>query len=537
MRSPLFLPFAFLCAAGLLAAACEPPAGRGPGSPGDGRSGALKRGNGGDPGTLDPAAAEDVHAFNVLIDLYEGLVVQDADGALVPGAAAVWEVSEDGTRYRFALRKSARWSNGEPLLARHFVDGIRHVAGAGSRSPNAFLLSPLENFAAVSRGELPAERLGIIATGDHSLELKLSQAARYFPSVLSMPIAFPRLIDEHANPKAFTEAAHFVGNGPYLLEEWRIGSHIRLRKNHAFRAASEVSIEAVEYFAVEDPHTEYNLYRTGELDITSTIPPSVLADARQERPDEVRISPALAVYYLAFDLSEPPMSVIEARKALSMAIDRHTLTEVLARGEQAAFNLVPPGVSEHDPAEYSWKGLPRGQREQAARQAYAKAGYSSASPMTVKLTYDAGDVHEQVALIVSSMWEEVLGANVELEKLEWKIFLDTRAQHANWQIMRFAWFGDYDDASTFTDIFRSDSLQNLPGYSSRQYDELLDIAGTQSDPVLRRKLMSSAERVLIDDYPIVPLYFYVNKHLVDPRVEGFLPNALDRHATRTLSLR
>jgi oligopeptide transport system substrate-binding protein len=527
----------FFLVVALLGLGCQGPVDAERESGGDHQAGTLSRGNGGDPGTLDPALAEDVHAFNVLLDLYEGLVVQGADGTLSPGAATAWNVSGDGLRYRFALRKDARWSNGQALIAQHYVDGMRHVVAQGSRSPNAFLLSPMENFAAVSRGELPPELLGIAAPNDHTIEIRLSQPAAYFPGVLAMPVAFPRLKDKHSDPRAFKEASYFVGNGPYVLDAWQIGSHIRLRKNASFHSASGVSIDTVEYFAVEDPSTEYNLYRTGELDITSTIPPAAFSTVSVERPNEVRVSPALAVYYLAFDLSEPPMNVLAAREALSMAIDRDRLTQLLGRGEQAAYSLVPPGVSAHDMAEYSWKDLAPHDRENTARRAYAEAGYDSESPMTVTLTYDAGDVHETVALIVSSMWQEILGANVELEKLEWKIFLETRTQRNNWQIMRFAWFGDYDDASTFTDIFRSDSLQNLPGYRNNDYDEILRLASAQNDPVYRAQSMSTAERALLDDYPIVPLYFYVNKHLVNPRVQGFLPNVLDRHATRTLTLR
>ena len=527
----------FFLAAAVLCSGCQGAADTGQGTAGDYRAAVLRRGNGGDPGTLDPALAEDVHAFNVLLDLYEGLVVQDADGALSPGAATAWEVSGDGTHYRFALRRDARWSNGQALVAQHFVDGVRHVVAQGSRSPNAFLLRPIENFDAVSRGELPAERLGIAAPDDHTIEITLSLPAGYFPGVLAMPIAFPRLMDKHGDPRAFKQASYFVGNGPYLLDEWQVGSHIRLRKNPTFHAAAEISIDSVEYFAVEDPNTEYNLYRTGELDITSTIPPAAFSTVSLEHPDDVRVSPALALYYLAYDLSESPMNDLAARKALSLAIDRDRLAQLLGRGEQAAYNLVPPGVTGHDPAEYEWKSLATGDRENAARHAYAEAGYDNETTMTVKLTYDAGDVHEKVALIVSSMWQEVLGANVELEKLEWKIYLDTRAQRANWQIMRFAWFGDYDDPSTFTDIFKSDSLQNLPGYRNIAYDEILGQANARNDPVNRRRLMSTAERMLLDDYPILPLYFYVNKHLVNPRVQGYLPNVLDRHATRTLTLR
>jgi oligopeptide transport system substrate-binding protein len=351
-----------------------------------------------------------------------------------------------------------------------------------------------------------------------------------------MPVAFPRLDAVHQHPASFRDPESFVGNGAYVLDEWRIGSHLRLRRNPAYRLQDRTAIEFVEYFPIEDPATEYNRYRTGELDITATIPPAVFSSVREERPQEVHVSPGLAVYYLAYDLSEAPQSSLQLRKALSLAIDRAALIELLGRGEYPAFSLVPPRVSGHRSAEYAWKNLSSDDRIAAARGAYSAAGFSSDKPLAITLTYDAGDVHEKVALVVSSMWQDVLDVDVTLEKLEWKIFLDTRADRAAWQVMRFAWFGDYDDASTFTNIFRADSPQNLPGYRSSPFEASIRLADELNDPIQRQTALFDAERVLLDDYPIVPLYFYVNKHLVNSRIKGYAPNVLDRHPTRTLSL-
>lgn len=501
------------------------------------RAEVLKRGNGGEPESLDPALAEDVHAFNVLLDLYEGLVALDADGSAIPGASVGWTVSEDGRLWRFDLRRDATWSNGEPLLAQHFVDGIHHVVGPESRSPTAFLLDVLENFEGVMKGDLPPNALGVDAPDKFTVQFRLARPAPYFAGILAMPVAYPRLLDIHADPAAFKSAGQFVGNGAYVLDEWQVGSHVRLKRNELFHSAGDVPIKTVEYLAIEDPVREYNLYRTGELDITNSIGPTAFADIKATRPDEVSVSPGLAVYYLAPDLSEPPMNVRELRKALSMAVDRNQLVKLLGRGEVAAFNLVPPGVSDYETAEYDWKDMPDEARENASRVAYSAAGYSKESPLKITLTYDAGDIHEKVALAVSSMWHEILGVEVTLEKLEWKLFLDTREQRSTWEIMRFSWFGDFDDPINFVGLFTSTSLQNLPGYRNAHFDSLLQLADVQEDPAKRKSQMHEAETIFLEDYPIIPLYFPVNKHLVSPRVLGFVPNSMDRHASRTLKLR
>jgi ABC-type oligopeptide transport system substrate-binding subunit len=496
----------------------------------------LRRGNGGDPGSLDPALAEDVHAFNVLLDLYEGLLTVSADGTIAPGVAASWQVSRNGLQYRFRLRPDAVWSDGRPVTAEHFVAGFRHAVRSGSQSPSAFLLAPLVNYRAVLNGALPVEALGVRAEDEHALVIELEHPASYFPGILTMPIAYPRLPDVHDDAASFRIPSRFVGNGPYVLDDWQPGGVLRLRRSRTFHATSATAIEFVQYYPIADAAAELNLYRAGQLDITATIPPAAFTTVRKDRPREVLLAPGLALYYLAFDLSEPPLDNPALRKALSMAIDRERLVEILGRGEQPAFGLVPPGVHGHRPASYSWRDAPRTQRESQARQAYAAAGYGNQSSPIIELTYDAGDVHEKVALAVRAMWREVLDIDVSLRRLEWKAFLEARNDRSTWQVMRFVWVGDFDDASTFTDVFGSGSAQNLPGYSNPRYDELLERASASAAAEPRQRMLTEAERVLIEDYPIAPLYFLVSKHLVSPRVQGYLPNAMDRHPSRFLVL-
>ena len=499
-------------------------------------SATLIRGNGGEPQTLDPSRADDVHAFNILYDLYEGLVSEAEDGSLVPGAAERWEISADGRQYRFFLRPDARWSNGEPITADHFVAGMRRGANPATASPYAFFLAPILNAEAVIAGDMPVTALGVRAEDELTLSLELERPAPHFLAILTMPIAYPFFgdIDTATAQNRFNDPASFVGNGAYTLVGWRSLDRIVLRRNPYYRDARNVAIEVIEYLPIENPHAELNRYRAGEIDITATVPPTQISSLRKARPAELRITPRLAIYYLAYDLTEPTFASRELRKALSMAIDREAIVDLLGRGELAAYGLVPPGVSGHTGERYAWKSLPSAAREKAAKRLYGAAGYSADNPLRMTLSYDAGDIHETVALAISSMWQTVLGAEIALESKEWKYYLSSRDDRDSWQVMRFAWFGDYNGASTFTDIFRSANPQNLPAYSSAAYDRLLDEAVRARDDALRGQLTARAERQLLDDYPIIPLYFFVSKHLVSPQVENFRDNVLDRHPSQYL---
>ncbi len=500
------------------------------------RAEVLRRGNGGDPGTLDPALAEDVHAFNVLNDLYEGLTTESPEGDVAPGVAESWFISDDGLKYTFKLRTDARWSNGEPVSATDFVRAFRRVASPDVPSSYGFLLEPIQNFSDVKAGRLPPESLGVQVIDSQTLTLTLRAPTSYFLSVLAMPIAFP-VHAKMAENGIFSRAEDFIGNGAYSLADAKVGGPILLRRNEMYWDAKSVHFTEIEYFPIADPNTELNMYRSGELDITNTIPPNNIEQLRNTSPDEIHIAPSLAFYYLAFDLTEAPFDDRTLRESLSLAIDRNQLIQIIGRGEQPAYSVVPPGVANHIGASYEWRDEEPATRKTRARQRYAAAGYGETNPLTIKLTYDVGDIHERIALAVGAMWRDVLNVNVELEKKEWKYFLDSRNDRATWEIMRFSWFGDYNDPLTFTEIFRSDSVQNLSKYNDAEFDSLVDRAAVETNPDLRLDLMTRAEAALLEDYPIVPLYFYVSKHLVKPEIDGFVENVLDRHPSKHLSIK
>jgi oligopeptide transport system substrate-binding protein len=494
----------------------------------------VRRGNGGEPESLDPARAEGVHAFNVISDLYEGLLSLDAHGNIVPGVAESWAVSSDGLSYTFRLREDASWSDGTPVTAEDFVAGMRRTLTPETGSAYAALLYPIDNARAVATGELPVTELGVRAEDVHTLLIRLHAPAPYLPSVLTMPGAMPHLRGSGRGQDRFSDPARFVGNGPFLLAEWAPGSHIRLRRNPQFREADEVAIDEVIYHSIAEPMTELNMYRAGELDITFAVPGSHVKQLRESHAGELRIAPYLALYYLAFDLTEAPFDNAFLRKALSMAIDREALVRVTGRGEQPAYGLVPDGVNNYVSRRSAWHALPQEERLHRARELYAQAGYSQAEPLEVSLLYDAADIHETIALAISEMWRSNLGVTVRLDKREWKSFLAAREDRGKWQAMRFAWVGDFDHPAAFADLFRSSGAQNLPGYASERYDRLLAEAEATTDVAAQMRLYGEAEAVLLEDAPIAPLYFYVSKHLVSPAISGFENNVFDRHPSRYL---
>lgn len=494
----------------------------------------LRRGNGAAPSTLDPARADEVDEFNVLIDMYEGLLALGADGSLIPGVAEEWDIGDDGTTYVFTLRADAKWSNGDPVVAEDFVRALRRVADPETASSYAKQLTPIRNFEAVGSGDADPSQLGVAALDDRTLEVTLENPTGHFLSLMSTAVAYPI----HASSTADTlgDPETFVGNGAYVLSERQTLGVIRLRRNEHYWDAENVSIPEVEYFPIDDETAEMNMYRAGELDITYAIPSASVAMLRETMPDEVRIAPRHTFYYYGFDMTQPPLDDVNLRRALSMAIDRRQLVALIGRGEVAAYHFVPPGTANHVPAPYAWRDWSDAERIAAARAAYAEAGYGDDNPLTLSLMFNTGSIHERIAIAVKTMWEETLGVQIGLDKREMGWVLDTRSRRDEWDVMRLSWGADYDDPLSILEIFHSESDQNLAMYASEEFDELLEQATIEIDPARRLELMTAAEDTVLSGYPLAPLYFYVSKHLVKPYVGGFEDNAINRHPSRFLTL-
>ena len=500
----------------------------------------LNRGISTEPESLDAHRARSTQAADVLRDIGEGLVSYTASGELTPGVAESWDVSDDGLTYTFHLRANAKWSNGERVTAGHFVFGLRRLVTPATAAFYAQMLADVSNAAKVTSGVMQPSALGVEAVDKQTLVIRLERPTPYLVSLLTHPATFPmhpRSIEEHGD--AFARAGNLLSNGAYVLVEWIPGSVITLRRNNAYWNNVATAIDEVQHHVLTQEMTELARYRAGEIQITSSVPPETFAQVRSELGDQLHVSPYLGVYYYGYNLTKPPFqSNPELRQALSMAIDRDLLVEkITGRGESPAYSWVPPGVDNYEPTVFGYALLSQDERNNIAQGLYKEAGYGDGNPLQLELRYNTSDTQRRVALAIQSMWRDVLGVETKLINEEFQVLLANMRDREITQVFRSSWMGDYNDAHTFLSIMQPGNSANMPAYNSKEYDSLMKRAAEQVDLDRRRLYLEEAERVLLADHPVIPIYFYVSKHLVSPQVQGWGDNVLDYHYSQHLSLK
>ena len=494
----------------------------------------LRRGNGAEPGSLDPHRTQGVPGSNIGRDLFEGLMSEAPDGTVIGGAAKSWEVSDDGKIYRFSLRPEARWSNGDPVTADDFVYSLRRSLDPATLSRYTFILNPIVNAEAAAAGRLPTSEVGVRALDTYTLEIQLENATPYFLGLLTNSASYPvHPPSVEAHGYQYGRPGNLVSNGAYRLDEWVVQSHVKLVRNAQYRDNGNTTIDEVWYYPTEDLTAELSRFRAGELDLSYAIPKRQVGWIRENLPDELVISPYLGVYYFGFNTTRPPFEHSpELRRALSLAVDRDIITgQVTNAGEVSAYGWVPP-VQNYTGQQMPEAAWTQAERVAEARRLYALAGYSEENPLRTRILYNTQEDHKRIAVAIASMWKQTLGVEVAILNQEWKVFLDTRQQKIETEIYRSGWIGDYNDAYTFAELFASGGGLNHTGYSSLDYDRLLREASAEGDLKRRAELLQQAERVLLEDLPIMPLYFYVTARMVKPWVGGYTPNIMDHHRSR-----
>ncbi len=504
------------------------------GHPADDAGGQLRRGLSGEPASLDPAGAGDNFSSQVIQDLYEGLTAESPGGEVVPGVASSWRVDARGLRYTFHLRQEALWSNGEPVRARDFVTAWQRVVDPREHSPGADNLRLVAGATAIIARRAPPGTLGVEAVRDDTLVVTLAEPAAYFPQILADASAFPVYSAAAARTH---DAASWVSNGPYVLSRWQPGAQLELVRNGRYWDQAHVTIPRVTYQFSSDAGAQYARYRSGQLDLTDEVPANELPALRAAHSTELVVAPFLATAYYGFNFGAGPLrSQRVLRQALAMAIDRRQLVQVLGFGEAGAYGLVPPGTWHYTPQPWAWSTLDDAARIAAARRLYAQAGYSPARPLHLRVLFNSNLGIKRTAVLIAAMWKETLGVDTALVEEEYRVFLQSRRDPTRWDVARLGWTADFNDASNFLDILRSHSANNDMGYANAGYDGLLDRAAAAVDVDERRTLLQSAERLGLDDYPIIPLYHFVSKQLVKPYVRGVHPSPLNSVPSKSLSL-
>jgi len=534
MRSaPRPLAAVIVAVAMMVAAGCEEPVERDGEIPKAGVQ-VLHRGNGAEPASLDPHRSVGGPAANIQRDLFEGLVATAPDGAPMPGVAANWEVSPDGLTWMFHLRPNARWSNGDPVTARDFEFSFRRALDPATASDYASILSPILNAREVIAGRMPTTMLGVEAVDGNTLRIRLEGPTPYFLELLTHPMTFPvhpRSVIEHGD--RYTRPGNLIGNGPFHLSEWVVQAHVKLVRNHHYWDSRNVAIDEVWYYPIANESSELAQYRAGEIDWTYNVPHQQFGWVQRNLGEELSAYPRLAVSYLGVNVSLPPFAgAPELRRALSMALDRELITRsVTGGGEIPAFAWVPP-IEGYESQAPEWASWSRREQLDEAERLYRAAGYSRRTPLEVELLYAAGPNSQRLAVAIAAMWKEALGVHTDLRSEEFKVFLHSRGDLGRSGVFRSTWAADYRDPYSFAGLLASDSGLSDTGRRNARYDELLARSMMTADAAERAALLEEAERIVAEEQPVIPLYYFVTTRLVKPWVRGWAPNAMDVHPSR-----
>lgn len=499
----------------------------------------LLRGVSSEPDSLDPQRARSVDAQTILRDICEGLTSLDHAADPVPGVADKWEVSPDGRQYTFHLRPDARWSNGDRVVAGDFVAALRRLVDPTTASAYAQIVDVIVNAGDIVTGRQAPDTLGVTSPDDATVVIQLNSPAPYLPSLLAHPSTCPihrPTLAQH--PDQVAKPGVMVSDGAFVLKEWVQGSHILAVRNRHYWNDAATRLDAVKYLPISDENAELTRYRAGGLHITSVVPRGQFDWIRANLASEWHVSPQLDTYYYGFNLNRAPFKDQPGvRRALSLVIDRELLAErVLRVGELPAYGWVPPGVHDYTAQSFDYRGKPMADRIAEARRLYAEAGYSKEKPLRFELRYNAAEVHTKLAVAIASMWKDALGAQVSLVAVEFKALLQDIDQD-DVEMFRLSWAGDYNDAYSYAQYLTSSFPINLPHYHSEQYDGLVAAAAAETDTRRRREKLQQAEAMMLHDHPLIPIYFYVNKHLVKPQVQGWYDNLLDVVYSKDLALR
>ncbi len=473
--------------------------------------------------SIDPQLVEDVEGSAVARNLFEGLMTEDAQGNVQPGAATGYEVSDDGLVYTFTLRDNAVWSDGVPVTAQHFVDGIRRGADPATASEYAWFLTVagIENAEAVTAGEMPIEDLGVRAIDDLTLEITIDAPRPYFPQTSTFPTLYPARLDViEANGDGWLTPETGVFNGAYVLSSYTPQEELTITRNPSYWDNENTILETVTALIINDENAALTRYLAGELQMTD-IPAGQYPRLSEEYPDQAVSFPNSCSYYYQFNQSDSgpeALQDVRVREALSLAVDRDIIVDnVLAGGQRAAYTFTHWAIPGWETPDIAIAGMSQQDRNARAVELMAEAGYGEDNPLSVDLVYNTSDSHQAIAVAISQMWKQTLGVEATLSNQEWSTFLDTRGNQ-NFEIARSGWCADYAEPSTYLDLLTSTSAYNDGKFVNDEVDALMQEAKLADDPLA---LYQQVEVIASENAAILPIYHYASVRMMSPTLRNF----------------
>ena len=492
--------------------------------------------NGAEPESLDPAEIQGTPEHRIYMTLFEGLVsIDPKTGNAAPGVAESWDISEDGLQYTFYLRHTT-WSDGVEVTAEDVVySWLRELnpeTGApASWFPGRFVVGA----EAYNSGEATSDAVGIRALDDYTFQVDLTGPFPFFIDALehySFAIVPKHTIEEFGDK--WTSVENIVSNGPFVLKERVPQSYLSFVPNEKYWDRDNVKLDKVIILTTDDENTSYNMYINDEIDWLTNVPSDKIDSAKMK--DSYHVNAQLGTYYFNFQIKQPPLDNPLVRKAIQYAIDRDALVEGVTRaGEVAAWGLVPPL------ADYATLDRPFEDDDEAtelAQQYLAEAGYPNGVGIpTITLLYNTSDSHKKVAEFMQQQLKDKLGINIELVNKEWGTYIADKSS-GNYMLGRAGWYGDFQDPTTFLNVFTTAAASGGQ-YKSAEYDSLLEKASLTKEPSARLELLKEAEELLVnEDVAIMPLYYFVTKSMIDTnKWGGWYQNTMDYHPIKDIYLK
>lgn len=498
----------------------------------------LRRGISAQVDTLDPHKSSAQWENIIIGDMLIGLMTDGPDGAPVPGMATSYTVDPSGTVWTFSLGDYV-WSDGEPVTAHDFVFAFRRIQDPVVASQYSSLLYLIKNAQALNEGKLPPEELGVRAIDDKTLELTLEHPAPYLPGLLTHYTTFP--VPQHTVEQfgdAWIQPQNIVVNGPYKLAYWRTGDQLVAEHNPTGFGADDVCFKRVAYFEIAEESAYENKIAAGELDINNQFSGPRKTELQAKFPGWVRTSPGLLTTYWAFNQTRAPFDDLRVRKALSIALDREFMVRnVLTPGFEPAYTFVPTGIANYETErpQLDWKDTPRTERLAEARRLLEGAGFGPSNPLKFEFIHRSTGDNPKVAPVAQANWAEIAPwVQPEIVRQDTKV-LYARLRQTDFQVSDAAWLADFDDPINFLYLLKSDTgQQNYGNYANAEYDALLKQSDAELDLVKRAELFARAEKLMLEEYPITPMWVQVTQNLVDPTLTGWAENPKDNHRSRFL---
>ena len=498
---------------------------------------AIKINVGTEPKTIDPTLNSSVDGSIYIAHAFEGLSTKDKDGKITYGVAESWDISDDGLTYTFKIRSNAKWSDGKPVTANDFVYTWQRAVDPMTASEYSYQLAPIKNATAITEGSMPIDTLGVRAIDERTLEVNLGAPTAYFLELTAFTTYYPvrqDIIEAHGD-KWSLKPETYIGNGPFKMIERSVDDKIVMAKNEHYWAIDEIVPTQLVFVLMQNENASVAGIKEGSLHFADEPPPQDIPALIEE--GLVQIHPYLGTYYYVLNFTNETLSDSRVRKALNLAIDRTYIVKQVSKGGQLpADGFVPSGVNDAkgdfrengdeyysvDPADYEANVA-------MAKVLMAEAGYPDGKGFPVlEFKTNPTTVHTSIFEAVQQMWKENLGIDVTMSQEEWAVFQQTR-DDKNFVFARHGWIGDYNDPMTFIDVFVSDSPQNNGGYSNAKFDEFIQTAKMSGDQNVRMNAMHEAENILLDEMGLIPLYFYTQPLLVDPKLKGVVFDALGAH--------